>query len=210
MISYDSGMGRISARENLLDTAENLFGLHGIEGISLRKINTEAGLSPAALHYHFGSKPQLIEALLERHMPALMERRRGLLDQLSDQTEPVTTRAVLRALMQPLVELLSGPDTSGHRYLRLIHRLQADRDLDPQYVIDRWPSGVDRLLPLLRLANPEVSLPVLQFRLSLSIEVMLKSLAQDTPPLRGGLNAHASALLDFLTAGFEGSAAGDF
>ena len=49
-------MGRPSTRENLLDCAEELFGRHGLEWFSLRTINTKAGLSPAALHFHFGSK----------------------------------------------------------------------------------------------------------------------------------------------------------
>ena len=59
-------MGRPSTRDKLLDCAEDLFGRHGLEGVSLRTINAEAGLSPAALHYHFGSKQLLVEALLFR------------------------------------------------------------------------------------------------------------------------------------------------
>ena len=49
-------MARPSARERLLDCAEHLFADHGLEGVSLRAINAEAGLSPAALHYHFGTQ----------------------------------------------------------------------------------------------------------------------------------------------------------
>ena len=202
-------MARPSTREKLLDCAEDLFGSHGLDGVSLRAINTQAGLSPAALHYHFGTKDALLEALLERHMPALMERRRKLLDELSARSDAPTTRQVLGALIRPLVDLLAESDEVGLRYLRLVHRLQADRDLDPQFVIDRWPGGVDRLVPLLRKANPALPVSLIEFRLSLVIEVMLRSLSQDTPPEGGDLESHVSALLDFLTEGFEASISGE-
>ncbi len=202
-------MGRPSTRDKLLDCAEALFGDHGLEGVSLRTINTRAGLSPAALHYHFGSKDALLEALLERRMPALMERRRRLLDELSAATKPPTTRGVLAALVLPLVELVAEGREDGLRYLRLIHRLQADRNLDPQFVIERWPGGVERLVPLLRKANPSMPLSVIEFRLSLVIELMLQSLAHGAPPTGADFDAHVSALLDFLTGGFDAAHAGD-
>ena len=75
-------MARPSARERLLDCAERLFAEHGVGGVSLRGINAEAGLSPAALHYHFGSKEALVQALLERRMSSLMDRRAELFDHI--------------------------------------------------------------------------------------------------------------------------------
>jgi AcrR family transcriptional regulator len=196
-------MGRPSTREKLLDCAERLFAEHGVEGVSLRAINSEAGLSPAALHYHFGNQKVLVEALLERHMPALMGRRRELLDALVKRPEPPTTRDVLQALIQPQAELLAERGEPAQRYMRLVHRLHADGDLDPNFVMERWPGGVDRLLPLLRKANPSLPLPLVQHRLGLTIEVMLRSLASGFTPKAGDLEAQVSALLDFLTGGFE-------
>ncbi len=199
-------MARPSTREKLLDTAERRFAEHGLEGVSLRSINAEAGLSPAALHYHFGSKQALVEALLQRQMPALMERRRQLLDALDDGDAP-SARAVLTALAQPLAELLAEGGEAGLRYLRLVQRLQADRDLDPRYVVDRFPGGVERLVPLLERALPELPRPVLQLRLGLAIDVMLRSLAD--PPAEGEPGAQLSALLDFLTGALEAPRTGD-
>ena len=166
-------MGRPSTREKLLDCAEHLFAEHGLEGASLRAINAAAGLSPAALHYHFGSQQALVEALLERRMPALMERRRKLLDELEARPAPPTARELLHALIQPLAELLAEGGAPGLRYLRLIHRLRADGDLDPRFVIERWPGGVDRLAPLFQKALPSLPLPLIQFRTGNAIDVML-------------------------------------
>ncbi len=202
-------MGRPSAREDLLDCAETLFAEHGLEGVSLRAINAKAKLSPAALHYHFGTQQTLVEALLQRQMPSLMENRRQLLDALANRPAPPTTRDVLSALIQPQVDLLAEGEEPGLRYLRFIHRIQADGDLDQQFVIDRWPGGVDRLVPLLQEANPSLPRSVLEFRLTLAIDVMLRSLAQGPPSMAGELNAYVSALLDFLTGAFEAPVKGE-
>ena len=197
-----------STRERLLDCAETLFAERGLAGTSLRSINAKAGLSPAALHYHFGSQAALVEALLERRMPSLMERRRQLLDAL-EADGAVTTRGVLRALAQPLAELLAEGGGAGQRYLRLIHRLRADDDLEPGFVVARWPGGVDRLVPLLCRANPELPRALVELRLALAIDSLLRSLAHGPAPSEGGLEAHVTALLDFLSGAVEAPVTSD-
>jgi len=196
-------MARPSTREKLLDCAEELYANHGLEGVSLRSINAQAGLSPAALHYHFGTQDALVEALLERRMPELMERRRGLLESLDESPEPANARAVLDALLRPLAELLAEHAEAGHRYLRLIYRLQADGDLYSLFPTDKYSAGVDRLVPLLCQALPALPRDVVQLRLGLAIDVMLRSLALDRSAASAGLERHVVALLDFLTGALE-------
>jgi AcrR family transcriptional regulator len=195
-----------TAREKLLDCAERLFVEHGVEGTSLRSINAEAGLSAAALHYHFGSKQALVEALLERQMPLLMGRRRELLDALDERPKPATTREILSAMLQPQVELLAEGGEPGIRYIRLIHRLQSDGDLDFQFVIARWPGGVERLVPLLQRANPSLTRPLVERRLAFAIDLMLPSLVKAPKPVGDDLEVYVCALLDFLSGAFEAPA----
>ena len=202
-------MGRPSARAALLDTAERLFAEHGLQGISLRSINAEAGLSSAALHYHFGSKGALVEALLERNMPALMRRRGELLGALDALPRPPTTREVLSALLEPQVELLEQGGEAGIRYIRLIHRLQSDGDLDFELVIRRWPGGVSRLLPLLLRANPSLPRALVERRLAFAIDVMLPSLVKAPKAIGDELRRYLSELLDFLSGAFEAPATFD-
>ena len=60
-------------REQLLDAALACFVRQGIAATSLRDIAAEAGVTPALLHYYFGDKPQLQEALIQqRLLPAFM------------------------------------------------------------------------------------------------------------------------------------------
>jgi AcrR family transcriptional regulator len=198
-------MARPSTRETLLDCAEALFAEHGLEGVSLRAINVAAKLSPAALHYHFGTKHALVEALLDRHMPTLMERRRALLDGVEKTHGAPTSRAVMNALAQPLVELLAAHSEAGHRYLRLIYRLQADGDLFPHFSAEKYSAGVDRLVPMLCRALPQLPIEIVEFRLGLAIDVMLRSLALGPVHAGNDLESHMNRLLDFLTGAFEAS-----
>lgn len=58
-------------REHLLDAAIRCFARKGIAATPLRAIAGEAGVNPALLHYYFGDKAQLQQAVVEeRLMPA--------------------------------------------------------------------------------------------------------------------------------------------
>ncbi|MGV8930962.1 MAG: TetR/AcrR family transcriptional regulator [Luteimonas sp.] len=55
-------------RERLLDAAITCFVRHGIASTSLRAIAEEAGVTPALLHYYYGDKAQLQEAMIQERM----------------------------------------------------------------------------------------------------------------------------------------------
>jgi len=66
-------------RANLLDAAIACFVRKGIDGTSLRDIATEANVTPALLHYYFGDKAQLQQAVIaERLMPVFAALREPL------------------------------------------------------------------------------------------------------------------------------------
>ncbi|WP_036170094.1 TetR/AcrR family transcriptional regulator [Noviluteimonas dokdonensis] len=61
-------------RGRLLDVAVSCFAHHGIAASTLREIAHEAGVNPALVHYYFGDKQQLQQAVIaERLMPAFTE-----------------------------------------------------------------------------------------------------------------------------------------
>ena len=64
-------------RERILEVSAELFVEQGYDGTSLREIAERLGFSKAALYYHFSSKEQILEALLEparRMIDGLLER----------------------------------------------------------------------------------------------------------------------------------------
>src|SRR5450631_4411815 len=60
-----------ATRKRILKSAERLFAKSGIDAVSIRDITDAAGVNTAAIHYHFGSKSGLIEALLARWSSAV-------------------------------------------------------------------------------------------------------------------------------------------
>ena len=67
--------------EKLLDAAARLFVERGIDNVSIAEIVREAGQRNAsAVHYHFGNRNGVFQALLGRHVPAIAERRLELLE----------------------------------------------------------------------------------------------------------------------------------
>jgi AcrR family transcriptional regulator len=63
-----------SPREALLDAAGRLFAERGPAPHSLRAVAAEAGVTPAMVHYYFGDKHGLVEAMLERALARVLER----------------------------------------------------------------------------------------------------------------------------------------
>lgn len=72
-------------RERLLDVAIECFAHHGIATATLREIAGEAGVNPALVHYYFGDKAQLQQAVIvERLMPAFDEVRKAVMESGDD------------------------------------------------------------------------------------------------------------------------------
>jgi len=62
-------------KQKILDTAERLFGIRGIAATSLRHIIAEAGVNLAAIHYHYGSKEELLDEVVMRKAGPVNEAR---------------------------------------------------------------------------------------------------------------------------------------
>jgi AcrR family transcriptional regulator len=92
---------RGDTKTKILDVAEELFGLKGFEGVSLRDITTEAGVNLAAVNYHFQTKESLIGAVIARLMEPLNLRRLEMLDSYG---EGATVEEILDAFLRTVME----------------------------------------------------------------------------------------------------------
>ena len=139
--------------DRLISAAEQLFALHGIDGISLREINRAAGArNGSALQYHFRDRNGLLKAVMAKHHRDVEARRHAMLDAYeADGRDDV--RALAGALVRPLAAKLADED-GGVEYLQILADLinrprpvinPADLD-DPTSSIFRWRNLVGRLL----------------------------------------------------------------
>jgi len=143
---------RPDTRARLVEAAERLFAAQGVDGVSLREINREAGARNAvALQYHFTDRAGLLRAVLDKHMPDVEARRHALLDRYD--AEGGGVRALAGALVRPLAAKLS--DEAGGREFLQIHADLLNRPRpaldpaaleDPAHSLYRWRARLDPLL----------------------------------------------------------------
>jgi AcrR family transcriptional regulator len=159
----------------LVDAAERLIGERGVDAVSLRAINAEAGTNVAAAHYHFGSKEALVRAALDRRMSVLAEARFARLSAL-EQHDVVTTREVAAVIVGPLFDLATDPDGVG--YVRFLAALQRAGGEWLAVVEAAFAAQRARIGPLLARATPALDPARRSARLALANETLLRMLAE--------------------------------
>lgn len=118
-------MPRFDTRLALMRAAEQLFAQQGVDRVSLREIAIAAGQrNVSAATYHFGSKRELIEAILERHSIPVQDSWGPAL--AGDPQHQLGLDALLELLVRPLVAKIDDPD-GGRCYLELCAELVASR-----------------------------------------------------------------------------------
>lgn len=142
-------------RNQIKAAAQMLFARHGVDAVTVQQIVAAAGQrNNAALHYHFGSKEELIRQMVVDGASVLDERRRSMLLEIEARGGPSTIREVMLVLIMPVIEL--GDDERWRGYIRFISSLQAsDRKTLQAALNNRWNAGyvacfghLKRMLPL--------------------------------------------------------------
>lgn len=115
-------------RELILDAAERLFAAHGLDGVAVRDLARETGLTASSLYNHFPGKQALYDAVLERGL-------RPIVDMTAEawQAGPLKPERV-RAQLDVLIAHLAA-----HRDLAaLLQRVMLEDAGRPEPRIGRW------------------------------------------------------------------------
>ena len=86
-----------STAAQILDVAERLVQKRGFNGFSYADSATELGVTKAALHYHFASKADLGDALIERYAERFFAALASVDDDVTDAVEKLRAYAKLYA-----------------------------------------------------------------------------------------------------------------
>jgi AcrR family transcriptional regulator len=111
-------------RERILDAAERLFAAHGFAGTSLRAVTREAEVNLAAVHYHFGTKEDLLRAVLDRVVVPVNRERLERLGQLEAGSgdEPLPVEGILEAFLAPTLRSIRDLGERGVIITRFLGR----------------------------------------------------------------------------------------
>ena len=167
-----------STPERILQAAERLFSQRGIDGVSLREITSAAGVNSASVHYHFGSKNAVLEALFALRAGPIVGRREEMLAQLKlDRYGRPVLEDVLRAFLQPALDLLNTPH--GKTFTLLRARMVLERGDVKLAVMARTFDRTNRkTLKMLAKALPKLPEKDLYWRFHFMLATMVYTMAQ--------------------------------
>lgn len=178
-----------------MDAAERLFAEQGVEAVSVRAINAAAGLAPAAVHYHFGSKDALLDAVLIRRGREVLADISERCDRLLEQPGRPDPREIISALIDPYEALLTRDRTGGTRWLTIVGQLTLN---NAQRMESSAAPASQRLETLIRRAFPDAAPSDLERAWRLTVEALMLLMAR-APENWFGPGADAAALRHTLT-----------
>jgi AcrR family transcriptional regulator len=155
-------------RNQIKTAAQMLFARHGVDAVTVQEIVDAAGQrNNAALHYHFGTKEELIRQIVVDGAAVLDRRRREMLDEIEARGGPRSVREVMLVLIMPAIEL--GEDKRWRGYIRFTSNLQAS---DPKALRtalnNQWNSGYVACFNYLRQMVP-LPATIIEQRLSMFV-----------------------------------------
>ena len=188
----------IDTKDRILDAAERLIGEQGYAATSLRQIIAEAGVNLAAVHYHFGSKEELLFAVIQRKVGPVNQQRIELLDRYEAEAgkKPPAVEQILDAFLSPM-----GHVAGTHpQFVRVMGRVIAEGML-PSVLEKNFPEVQARFFAAMRRATPHLSEREFQARIQFLIGVVAHTM---TGPASadGGFETRVERMKRFLTGAF--------
>lgn len=200
-------MGRrheVAGRELLISAALEVFAEEGVEGVSIRAVNRAAGLGPASVHYHFGTKEALVEAVLSRFGEEVSEGVAKRARASATSPETPSARDLVVMLAQPYADLLEREGAQGIQWVRVMGQVN---QLEPDRIND---GPAERLLTAAaRRAYPQASPGNVRRALRMVFQLLVTQLAQanESTVTRRARKHRALAdfdlLIDFLAGGLD-------
>ena len=171
-------MSEPETRRKLVEAAERLFAERGIDNVSLREINRAAGQrNVAALHYHFGNREGLLEAIFEHRMSEIDRRRLEMLEDIEGNGNTASIRAVVEAMVLPLAEKLNSGTGDAH-YIRFLASAIGDPGVDVgELVRDKFDHGMVQTRRLARRLLTEIPPEIVDLRITLAANFMVHALS---------------------------------
>ena len=116
-----------STRDRLIEVSGELFAERGFDSVSLRVITESANVNLAAVNYHFGSKEELILAVVEDIVGPVNQKRLERLGEI-DSTSSDSLKAIIHAFIDPVFDVTSADAGADNKYYKLLSRCIASRD----------------------------------------------------------------------------------
>lgn len=146
----------VKTQGRILDAAEELFSLHGLDGVTIRQIAKQAGVDTALLHYYFGNKEGIFDAVLMRRAEILNTDRMTSLDAYEAAAgKKVTVEGAISAFLRPVFELSIRGGRGWKNYNALVAQVNNTPAWGGASMSRSFDPVVHRLIDVLRRALPK-------------------------------------------------------
>jgi AcrR family transcriptional regulator len=209
----DTAALKPSVRQRLMDASEQLFADRGWNAVSIRSIAAAADVNLAALHYHFGSKEQLLaEIFAARAKPIVQERTRLLAEIERLGGTPPPLERILEAFLRPALAIGSDQRFGGRAFVKLRARLATEpQEVSRKILASAFDESSGAFLTALGRALPEIPRADLEWRFHFMLGAMFYTMADAgrIQSLTGGrcdpgrIEGALQCLIPFLAAGFR-------
>lgn len=199
-------------RAVILDAAELLFAGHGFYGVTTRQVSAEAGVDTALIHYYFGTKRGLFDAVFARRAEILnTERLEAMAAYEAACLGVMTPRGVMEAFIGPLIERSLTGEAGWKNYFRLVALVNNTPAWGGETMNRFFDPVVHEFVSVLKRAMPEAELVDIYWGYQFLTGSMMLALSETgrIDQLSGGLcrsrdlEAVRARLFDYCAAGFE-------
>lgn len=197
-------------KEKILDAAEELFGAHTFDTVSLRDITNHADVTLALASYHFGTKDNLFSAVVARRASILNRIRVEKLEELEREGN-TSVETLLDAFMRPLFDQTLTGGAGWKAYVSLISKV-AMTDRWHDLVRTNFDETANLFVARLRTLRPRLSDEALYRGFSFTLQLGLQVVSQNqrVDALSGGrysgseLERSYAMALKYVSAGMLG------
>jgi AcrR family transcriptional regulator len=141
--------------ETILDVAEDLFSKHGFYGVTIREVAREAGVDTALVHYYFGAKRGLFDAVFLRRAEILNADRMAALERYERQAgDNLTVEGVIDAFLEMTLEWGKKGGPGWKHYFALVAQANANPVWGGETMTRYFDPVVYRMIGLLKKAMP--------------------------------------------------------
>ncbi|MEW6996350.1 TetR/AcrR family transcriptional regulator [Colwelliaceae bacterium BS250] len=156
----------MDTKTKILNAAELLFADKGFTGTSLREITSIAEVNLAAVNYHFGSKKELIKALMKRYLDELSPSLVASLEAVIKEPKQPTLEEVFTLFVEPLLSLNKLRENGTSNFLQLLgHSYTDSQGFLRWYITSNYPGIISNFTAAVQKAYPELSSEEIFWRL---------------------------------------------
>ncbi|MEV4315011.1 TetR family transcriptional regulator [Actinocrispum sp. NPDC049592] len=204
-VGHDAGKAERAhaTRELILTTAERLFAEHGVFAVSNRQISEAAGQgNNTAVGYHFGTKADLVRAIVRRHSAPIEEIRQRMVAAIAKSTD---VRDWITCLIRPVAQHLAAVG-SPTWFARFGAQVMTDPVLRPIMIDESLSSpSLVRIVDGIRRCLPGLPDDVRAERSDMARQLLVhmvaereRALADGTPTPRRSWDDAATGIVDAL------------